>query len=282
MRILKGAAKKGLGVLGYEVHRSSGQRVSASGPPVGFSNPVSFSNFDNLAQAYEQRLNDSGQLVVANEMRSRLLARLLGTPPSEAYFIVHALAECEDVHGDVCEFGVAQGETSALIANEIRSSNRVLHLFDSFEGLPRPTEEDQLKDDISSLGSIEAYAGSMSLPEEMVRTRLGAISFPPQRFVIHRGFIEQVLKHDSGLPKEVGFAYIDLDFYEPTSLTLDFLHRTTSTGAMIIVDDYDFFSTGAKTAVDEFLEEKNAGEMIYECLVPNTRYGNFAVLTRSG
>lgn len=275
MRILKRALKRGLTVLGYEVHRSSGQRVSAR-------NSVGFSNFANLAQAYEQRLNDSGELIMANEMRPTLLVRLLGTPPSEAYFIVHALGECEDVNGDVCEFGVAQGETSALIANEIQSSNRVLHLFDSFEGLSKPTEKDQLKNDISSLGSMEAYTGSMSLPEEMVRARLRAISFPQQRVVIHKGFMEQVLKHGLGLPRKVGFAYVDLDLYEPIRLTLDFLHQTTSTGAMIIVDDYDFFSTGAKTAVDEFLEEKNAGAMTYECLVPNTRYGNFAVLTRRG
>lgn len=269
MQILKEALKKALAVLGYELNRSSGQRVS-------------FSNFVNLAHAYEQRLNESGNLIVANEIRSKLLARLLGTPPSEAYFIVHALAKCKDIVGDVCEFGVAQGETSALIANEIQSNNKILHLFDSFEGLPKPTEEDQLKDDIFSLGSMEAYTGTMSCPEEMVRTRLRAISFQAQRFVIHKGFIDQVLKGDSNLPKEVSFAYVDFDFYEPIKLTLNFLHQKTSVGAIIIVDDYDFFSTGVKTAVDKFLEEKNTSAMIYDCFVPNTRYGCFAVLTRRG
>lgn len=269
MRILKDALKKALAVLGYELRRSSRQRVS-------------FSNFDNLAQAYEQLLNESRDLIVPNEIRTQLLARLLGTPPSEAYFIVHALAKCKDVRGDVCEFGVAQGETSALIANEIQSSNKALHLFDSFEGLPKPTEKDQLKDDIFSLGSMEAYTGKMSCPEEMVRTRLSAISFPPKRVVIHKGFIDQVFRDDINLPKEVSFAYVDFDFYEPIRLTLDFLHRTTPTGAIIIVDDYDFFSTGVKAAVDEFLEEKNSSAMSYECLVPNTRYGCFAVLTRRG
>ena len=267
MRILKEALRKTLAVFGYELHRSSEQRVSLS-------------NFANLAQAYEQCLNESGYLIVANDIRSQLLARLLGTPPSEAYFIVHALAKCKDVRGDVCEFGVAQGETSALIANEIQSSNKVLHLFDSFEGLPKPTEKDQLKDDIFSLGSMEAYTGTMSCPEEMVRTRFRAISFAPQRFVIHKGFIDQALRGDSNLPKEVSFAYVDFDFYEPIKLALYFLHRTTSAGTIIIVDDYDFFSTGVKTAVDEFLEEKNSSATIYECLVPNTRYGCFAVLTR--
>ena len=267
MRILKEALKKAIVYFGYELYSLSEQRVS-------------FNNFVNLAQAYEQRLNESGNIIVANEIRSKLLARLLGTQPSEAYFIVHALAMSKDVRGDVCEFGVAQGETSALIANEIQSGNKVLHLFDSFEGLPKPTEKDKLKDDIFSLGSMEAYSGTMLCPEEMVCARLRAISFPAQRFVIHKGFIDQVLRDDSSLPKEVSFAYVDFDFYDPIKLTLDFLHRRTSTGAIIIVDDYDFFSTGVKTAVDEFLEEKNSSAIIYECLVPDTRYGCFVVLTK--
>ena len=273
MRILKKALKKTLtrilAILGYELRRPLEQQVS-------------FSNFVNLTQAYEQRLKESNNLIEANEIRPKLLARLRGTPPSEAYFIVQALTNCKNISGNVCEFGVAQGETSALIANEIQSSNKVLHLFDSFEGLPKPTEKDQLKDDIFSLGSMEAYTGTMSCPEEMVRTRLRAISFPPQRFVIHRGFIEQVLKNDANLPKEISFAYVDFDLYEPIKITLDFLHRTTSIGATIIVDDYDFFTTGVKTAVDEFLEEKNFSSMLYECLVPNTRYGCFVVLTKTG
>jgi len=288
MKFLKEALTKALAVFRYELRLPSGQREgqrmygSATSEAAIADMSRGFCNFVNLAQAYEQRLNGSGNLIVANEIRSKLLARLDGTPPSEAYFIVNALAKCKDASGAICEFGVAQGETSALIANEIQSSNKVLHLFDSFEGLSKPTEKDQLKDDIFSLGSMEAYSGTMSCPEEMVRTRLRAISFPPQRFVIHKGFIDQVLRDDSNLPKEVSFAYVDFDLYEPIKLTLEYLHRTTSTGALIIVDDYDYFSTGAKVAVDEFLKEKNSSVMIYECLVPNTRYGCFAVLTRRG
>ncbi len=270
MKILKQVIRKTLSAFGYQLIRSR-------------NSPVRYENFANLAQAYEQRINElNNGSILSNNIRPKLLARLQGTPPSEAYFIVQALVKCKDVSGDVCEFGVAQGETSALIANEILSSNKIFHLFDSFEGLPRHTEKDQLKDDILCLDSIEAYVGMMSCPEEMVRTRLTAISFPPQRYVIHKGFIEQVLRDETKLPQKVSFAYVDLDFYEPTKLTLNFLHRTTATGAIIIVDDYDFFSSGLKTAVDEFLEEKNVNATLYECLVPNTQYGCFAVLTRRG
>jgi len=274
MHVLKNAAKRGLSAFGYEIHRTGKHPHGLLG------------NFANLSQAYEQRLNelDGNSLIAPSEIRPMLLARLLGTPPSEAYFIVHGLAKTSDVEGDVCEFGVAQGETSALIANEIGStSTKGLHLFDSFEGLPRPSDKDRLKDDIFSLGSMEAYAGKMACPEDMVRARLEAISFARERYVIHKGFFEQLIRVDERLPRKVSFAYVDFDFYEPTKLVLHFLHEVTSIGAMIIVDDYDYFSTGVKTAVDEFIEESGATtEPLYELLLPNSRYGRFAVLTRKG
>lgn len=269
-RIMKNVLKKVVGSLGYDLHRSSEHRVS-------------FNNFCNLAQAYEQRINELSDVAIEeNDNRPKLLARLLGTPPSEAYFIIQALTRCKNVAGDVCEFGVAQGETSALIANEIRSGEKVFHLFDSFEGLPKPTGMDQLKDDIFSLGSMGAYAGKMSCPERMVLARLGAISFPRERFAVHKGFIENVLSQDASLPKTVSFAFVDFDFYEPIKLTLEFLHKTSSAGAIIVVDDYDYFSTGAKVAVDEFVEAANSGEKLYDLLVPSTQYGHFAVMTKMG
>lgn len=272
MKIIKKTIRKILAAMGYELTRSSNPTAETR-----------FNNFVNLAQAYEQRLNETEKLILPDEIRLKLLARLLGTPPSEAYFIVQALARCKDIDGDVCEFGVAQGETSALIANEIAlSSDKILHLFDSFEGLPRPSEKDVLINDIGSMGSIEAYTGAMSCSENRVCLRLKAIDYPADRYIIHKGFIEQLINNDKNLPKKVSFAYVDFDFYEPIKLTLDFLHQVTPCGAIIIVDDYNFFSTGSKIAVDEFVEEKNSSEMCYECFVPNTRYGHFAVLTRKG
>jgi len=129
---------------------------------------------------------------------------------------------------------------------------------------------------------MEAYEGTMSCPKDMVLARLKAISFPPERYVIHKGFFEQLINKDNNLPKEISFAYVDFDFYEPTKLTLNFLHSRTTIGAIIIVDDYDFFTTGVKAAVDEFVKEKNSGKIIYECFVPNIQYGHFVVLTKKG
>jgi O-methyltransferase len=265
--IIHGSVKKALSALGYELRRSSDPYVR-------------FSNFENLSMAYEQHLEEQNLGLSVNRLRPKLMARLLGTPPSEAYHIVQALAQCRHLHGDVCEFGVAQGETSALIANEILADNKTLHLFDSFAGLSAPTGKDELKDDIYALGNMSSYAGVMSYPEKLVRRRLRDVAFPAHRCVIHKGFIEQVLQQDHNLPRQVSFAYVDFDLYDPIRVALDFLHEITPAGAIIIVDDYDYFSTGVKLAVQEFLHAKNGGSIFYDCHVPDIRYGHFAVLTK--
>ena len=267
MKIVRNAIKATLSSAGYDVFPKSEQRVK-------------FSNFLSLTQAYEQRLIERGSPIEHNDVRPTLISQLIGASPSEVYFIVDALNRCKEIKGAVCEFGVAQGATSAVIANEIRAGEKILHLFDSFEGLPKPTEQDQLKDDIFSLGSMEAYTGAMSCPEDMVQSRLSAISFPANRYVIHKGFVNQVLIENVNLPEKVSFAYVDFDFYEPIKETLNYLHTILADNAIIIVDDYNFFSTGAKTATDEFVMAQNEKDVVYECTIPDSIYGYFAILKK--
>lgn len=268
MRFIKNIITRALAAYGYKLERSASSSVPSK-------------YFHNLAIAYKQCLNDRDDLILPNEIRLVLLPRLLGTPPSEAYYIAQSLARCKDAPGDVCEFDVAQGETFALIANEIAASGeKLLHLFDSFECLPKPSDKDQLKDDIFSLGSIEAYIGTMYCPQDMVQGHLDAISFPAGRRVIHKGFIEQLIHEDKTLPTEVCFAYGDFDFHEPTRIVLEFLHKVSRSGSIIIIDDYDYFSTCVKTAVVEFVQVMSRTGTVYDCHVPDTRYGHFAVLTR--
>jgi len=188
----------------------------------------------------------------SQDRRIELMMRLLGTPVCEAFYLLAYLHRSLRLHGDVCEFGIAQGATSALLANEIRDTDKNIWLFDSFQGLGKPTGEDKLINDIFSLGSIEKYEGTMAAKVEEVQERLSAISFPLHRTKIVAGFIEATIGH-SALPAEVCFAYIDFDFYRPISISLGFLAEHLSVGGFVIVDDYGFFSSGAKTAVDEFM-----------------------------
>lgn len=270
-KFVKKIVKKILNVFGYDVIKREDNT----------NMPILIGNFKNACSVYEYLFSkDFPGTIKKDEKRLDIMQRLLGTPPSEAYFIVNLLEKTKHVIGDVCEFGVAQGETSCLIANEIKLSKKLLHLFDSFEGLPKPTKKDQLKNDIFNLGSMAAYEGTMRCPEQMVIRRLNDIKFPGKQYFIHKGYIEKLILKKENFPKKVSFAYIDFDFYEPIKIALEYLNMSTEKGAVIMIDDYDFFSTGVKSAVDEFISKNNEISRKYELFIPEKVFGYFAILTK--
>lgn len=205
-----------------------------------------------------------------------LITRLDGTQVTEAMYILSELERVKTLNGHICEFGVAQGFTSALMAYHILNSEKFLWLVDSFEGLPEPTEKDLLLDDIYDLGTIEAYAGQMKHDPSVLLNNLRRISFPASRTNVIKGFVEDI---DLGkvLPNEISFAFVDFDFYMPIKVTLSAIDEKIVENGAIIVDDYNFFSEGAKLAVDEFHEENSSK---YLLTVPDTSVGRFAILRK--
>jgi predicted O-methyltransferase YrrM len=235
--------------------------------------------FNNLASGYAAKLEQQRGIKLASDddTRNPLLARLLGTLPIEAFEIIAALAETSDEPGEVCEFGVAQGETSALIAEHIRADGRSLHLYDSFKGLPAPTCEDVLTHDIFGLGSMAAYEGQMAVPIAAVQARLAAITFPLERVTIHEGFVMPDFVYSGKLPDRISFAFVDFDLYEPIKTVLAAIEPRLTAGALVIVDDYGHFSAGAQQAVDEFIESHPS----FDCQVSDIGVEGFAILRRS-
>lgn len=212
----------------------------------------------------------------SNNLRIPLMSNLIGTGIHEGFYILNYLNQSLKLKGDVCEFGVAQGATSVLLANEISKTDKNIWLFDSFKGLPMPTEKDKLKDDIFNLGDMKKYKGTMANSINLVKNKLQKIRYPLNKVNIVNGYIEKTIK-SSNLPKEVCFAYVDFDFYEPTNIVLEFLNKTLSKGGVIVVDDYDFFSTGIKSSVQEFLG-KYKGK--YKFLLPHENAGHFCILQK--
>jgi hypothetical protein len=207
--------------------------------------------------------------------RTGLMLAFEGTGVTEGLYIAARLHATRALPGDVCEFGVAGGACSAFIANEIRSSDKHLWLFDSFEGLPAPSPQDVLIHDIHNRGSMAAYQGDMAYPQARVLARLAAVAFPAARTHIVPGFIEQTITRPD-MPAQVSFAYVDFDFYEPILTALRFLAERMPPGGVVIVDDYGYFSAGAQTAVDEFVAAQG-GRFTLE--LPPAWAGAFAVLT---
>ena len=67
------------------------------------------------------------------------------------------------------------------------------------------------------------------------------------------------------------------DFYEPIRTALRFLDERLTPGGYVVVDDYGWFCSGAKTALDEFIAEHPER---YELTLPHRWAGHFAVLAK--
>tara|TARA_B100000965_G_scaffold406860_1_gene449924 strand:- start:1690 stop:2508 length:819 start_codon:yes stop_codon:yes gene_type:complete len=243
---------------------------------------VRFENFYSIFKIYEHTAPKCSLFNLKelpfNKRRYELLGMQIGTEPSEAYFLIKAIHESLSIDGVCCEFGVAQGQTSALIANELLAfSKKKLYLFDSFEGLPEPTKEDILIDDIFNYGNILNYKGCMKSPKESLIKNLSNVGINKSKYKIFSGFVDKNFSNTSDLPEKVSFAYVDFDFYEPIKIILEFLLNVTDKGSFIIVDDYDFFSSGVKLAVDNFTSQHSEK---FDYFVAPKYIGNFIVIKR--
>jgi hypothetical protein len=211
------------------------------------------------------------------EGRARDLSDLIGTTVSEAIYVIKNLHDGLKVAGDICEFGVAQGATSRLLASEVMPlAERKFWLFDSFEGLPAPTKEDRLIHDIFKLGTMEKYKGTMASLETEVLGKLASVKFPRERIVVKKGWVKDTIRSGDP-PEKVAFAYVDFDFYDPIKDALEFLDTRMPAGGRIVVDDYGFFSEGAQLAVDQFVAA--AGNR-YKFEMPLPFAGHFCVLSK--
>jgi O-methyltransferase len=212
-----------------------------------------------------------GQMKIgANRLLAHAGLRIL----SDTDMIRYAL----DGPGDICEFGVAQGATSALMAERLRDEpGRTLWLYDTFAGLPAPSARDRLIDDPLRLGRIDDYAGSMASEQHEVTDRLDRIGFPRSRVRIVEGRVTADLD-PAKLPEQVAFAYVDFDFYEGTRDVLALLHDRLTPGGHVVVDDYGYLSTGVEAAASEFLA---AHPGAYDAEVGPLHAGHFLMLRRS-
>jgi Macrocin-O-methyltransferase (TylF) len=162
--------------------------------------------------------------------------------------VSHVIAD--DVPGDVVECGVARGGSAALMGlamSRMGSASRRLWVFDTFEGLPPPTDEDP------DWAIAEWYTGRCrgELHEvEALFAELGIL----ERSSLVKGLFQQTLPMCS-IPS-IAVLHVDGDWYESVRVCLEHLYERVSPGGVIQIDDYGHWA-GARKAVDEFLRSRS-------------------------
>jgi O-methyltransferase len=156
---------------------------------------------------------------------------------------LHRLAvsvERERVPGALVDCGVWNGGSTILMA--LGAEQRDLWAFDSFSGLPTPSEAD-------GEDSFQ-YAGDCVGSEARLREGVARYA-DAQRLHVRAGWFEQTFPESAADVGAIAVLHCDGDWYESVRLTLETFYPLVSAGGYVVIDDYGTWP-GAKRATDEY------------------------------
>jgi hypothetical protein len=183
--------------------------------------------------------------VLYRQIRSRTMcsnARLRALHRAVKYVIQN------DVKGDLVECGCARGGSAALMALSQRrvGGRRPLWIFDTFEGLPAPTEDDP---DYEIAG---LFTGTCQGTVEEVQNLFNRLEVAEEVHLI-KGLFQDTLPCSE--VRQIALLHIDGDWYASVKTCLENLYDKVTPGGIIQFDDYGYWK-GARKAVDEFLQKR--------------------------
>lgn len=157
-----------------------------------------------------------------------------------------------DVPGDIVELGCYEGTTAILLQMTLEQlqSNRSLHVYDSFQGMP----------DVDLIDGARFKKGSLRSPQEKLKNNFENwhLKLPH----IHPGWFKETLPFE--LPEQIAFAHLDGDLYSSIKESLEYVYPRLAKNAIVVVDDYcnpelhnvNNILPGVKKACDDFLKNK--------------------------
>ncbi|MBR3180448.1 class I SAM-dependent methyltransferase [Candidatus Saccharibacteria bacterium] len=166
---------------------------------------------------------------------------------SETNTILALAKKSLEIEGDFVEFGCYKGDTSLLLADLIKNTDKTLWLYDSFEGLPPKSANDT-----SALGQ-DFKPGALATTKRELKQRFlrANLKLP----IIKKAWFNELTRSD--IPDKISFAFLDGDFYESIKTSLELITPHLSPGATIVIHDYTNPALpGVAKAVNEWLSKK--------------------------
>jgi O-methyltransferase len=162
-----------------------------------------------------------------------------------------------EIPGDVVECGVWRGGSSMLAAlalDSLGERERHVWLYDTFAGMPPPSDVDrsiagqQATALLERTDSAGEHTRAVAALDE-VKANLASTGFPSKRLHFVVGMVEDTIPATA--PEQISVLRLDTDWYESTRHELQHLWPRLSPGGVLIIDDYGHWQ-GARRAVDEF------------------------------
>jgi O-methyltransferase len=164
------------------------------------------------------------------------------------------------VPGDIVECGVWRGGSSMMAALTLRElgAGRRIWLYDTFEGMPPPGENDVRYSGESAESLLESAQRSPGAWNEWAWATLDDVrdnmtSTGHDAFEYVAGPIEETVPANA--PAEIALLRLDTDWYESTRHELQHLYPRLAEGGVLIIDDYGHWQ-GARRAVNEYFADR--------------------------
>lgn len=168
----------------------------------------------------------------------------------------------KDSPGVYCECGVAAG--AQVIAMAYGAPNKIIYAFDSFQGIPLPSNRDDQMPGIMKLTETEMKM--LPDPRKQVLESSGATSVSVGDFWQHihnsgvhcdklyivEGWFENTVEVFSEPIATIALLRLDGDLYNSTWVCLEHLFPKVIKGGCVIIDDWEL--KGCREAAEEYFK----------------------------
>jgi len=200
---------------------------------------------------------------------------LTTAPPARVMALIQSVQYIEDnnIEGDYVECGVYMGGGALIIALTMEkfypNSNRKIWLYDTFSGMPMPSEYDikykfnssrnsynkiQAIDKVNRYNITDDSSDWVNCPLDNVQNNIFSnTTYNHNNFKFIEGKIEDTIPLHT--PNKIALLRLDTDFYESTKHELLHLYPKLEINGILIIDDYGVWK-GCKKAVDEYFSER--------------------------
>lgn len=161
--------------------------------------------------------------------------------PYEAYTVYSIALSQSKLDGDMAEVGVYQGGSAKLISEA--KGNKILHLFDTFTGLP-------------SLSDVDLHFGEKFWKEnEFNNTSKDKVTKYLSKYENIKIYQGKFPDTSEPIKNNVfSFVHLDVDLYQSTMDCLTFFYPRLIQGGIMMT--HDFHSSGVNKAFKEFFKSK--------------------------
>ncbi len=162
------------------------------------------------------------------------------------------------IEGDIVECGVWRGGSMLSVAmrlKELKVTDHKLWLYDTYEGMSAPDENDFSK---RSGDAAVKFAETQTSEDssdwccaslEDVQANIKLADYPEKNIKFIKGKVEDTIP--SNIPEKIALLRLDTDWYASTKHELEHLFPCLVKGGILIIDDYGHWE-GCRKAVDEY------------------------------